>query len=285
MSLTDFEIHGRFEPSAKGPASAGEPGWWFVFWGERILVHKLEDGNLAVPQLRGPDELAALGLAPARVQYLGTLEDTHCYCAEVEGEIAPPEGMSLKTLLALHGAVPHDLYVLAGRAVQIIDWDRKHQYCGRCGGTLVMRDSDERAKACVQCGLAHFPRLAPAIMALVERGDEVLLGRSPRFPEDFYSVLAGFVDPGETLEACVRREVHEEVNVAVDNIRYFGSQPWPFPHSLMIAFICDYAGGELRSDGEEIVDAGWYRADALPRVPGEISIAGKLIADFVRRKG
>jgi NAD+ diphosphatase len=132
-------------------------------------------------------------------------------------------------------------FALAGRALQLLQWDRDHQYCGRCGTPTVPR-AEERARQCPACGLSAYPRVAPAVMALVRRGRELLLGRSPHFPPGMYSALAGFVEPGESLEQCVAREVEEEVGVRVANLAYFASQPWPFPHSLMIAFVCEWVG-------------------------------------------
>jgi len=142
----------------------------------------------------------------------------------------------------------------------------------------------ERAKECPQCGLLHFPRLAPAIIVLIERGDQLLLARSRRFATGMYSVLAGFVEPGESLEEAVVREIKEEVSLSVKDIRYFGSQPWPFPHSLMIGFTATYAGGEISMEDEEIEDAGWFTVDRLPPLPGKISIARKLIDSFIEKQ-
>ena len=133
-----------------------------------------------------------------------------------------------------------------------------------------------------QCGLLQFPRLSPAIIVLVRRGERLLLARSRQTPPGMYSVLAGFVEPGETLEQAVEREVKEEVGISVSNIRYFGSQPWPFPHSLMIGFTAEHAEGELDIDRNEMEDAGWYSVDRLPMLPPPISIARRLIDDFLR---
>jgi NAD+ diphosphatase len=144
--------------------------------------------------------------------------------------------------------------------------------------------ADERAKVCTACGWVVFPRMSPAVIVAVTRGERILLARSPRFPEKFYSVLAGFVEPGESLEECVQREVKEEVGLELKHIRYVGSQPWPFPNSLMIGFTADYAGGEMTIDGLEIVEADWFRADDLPRIPPRPTIARQLIDGFVETR-
>jgi NAD+ diphosphatase len=191
--------------------------------------------------------------------------------------------MTFKGLRQIYGCLNEDLFWIAARAVQIVDWDRTNQFCGKCGVELRMKTT-ERAKECPQCGLLLFPRLAPAIIVLVERGNKLLLARSRYFPSDMYSVIAGFVEPGESLEEAVVRELNEEVGVDVKDIRYFGSQPWPFPHSLMIGFIATYAGGEIFLDDEEIEDAGWFTADNLPRIPDKISIARKLIDWFLEKQ-
>jgi NAD+ diphosphatase len=146
-------------------------------------------------------------------------------------------------------------------------------------------NATERAKECPRCGLLVFPRLSPAIIVLVERGHQMLLGRPRHFPPGLYSVIAGFVEPGETLEDAVMREVQEEVGIAIKDLRYFGSQSWPFPHSLMVGFTATYAGGEISLDEMEMEDAGWFTADNLPTLPGKISIARELIDWFLAKQG
>ncbi len=216
--------------------------------------------------------------------YLGQLDGHSCYAVDLpEGTVAP-EGMAFEGLRKVYGRLDEDLFWLAARAVQVAEWDRTHCFCGRCGIPLRLRET-ERAKECPQCGLLHFPRLAPAVIVLVERGHELLMARSRHFAPGVYSVLAGFVEPGETLEEAVEREVLEEVGIRIKDIRYFGSQPWPFPHSLMIGFTATYAGGEIAINDEEIEDAGWFTADNLPGQPGKISIARRLIEGFLAKKG
>ncbi|HJQ29087.1 MAG TPA: NAD(+) diphosphatase, partial [Rubrobacter sp.] len=184
--------------------------------------------------------------------------------------------------------VDGEFFRMAGRAKQFVGWHRTHRFCGRCGGRTVPAPG-ELAKRCTRCGMMHYPRLSPAAIVLVRRGDRILLARSPGFPPGLYSVLAGFVEPGESIEEAVVREVREEVGIEVENVRYFGSQPWPFPSSLMVGFTADYADGQLSPEPGEIEDAGWYTADELPeipvRVPARVSIARAMIDDFVERHG
>jgi NAD+ diphosphatase len=218
-------------------------------------------------------------MIPARTQYLGVLGEQHCFAAELTAGIEAPQGWVWQGLRGLFGALDDAQFALAGRALQIVDWDRTHQYCGACGRPTVARTS-ERSRECPGCGLVAYPRLAPAVMALVRRGSELLLARSPRFTKGVYSALAGFVEPGETLEQCLEREVYEEVGIRVRDVRYFASQPWPFPHSLMIAFFAEHDAGEIRIDDAEIEDARWFdieNIENLPRLPARISIARRLI--------
>ena len=275
MSVGAFDLAGRFEPGVAAPPVDGA-GWWFVFHHRRLLVRQ-DPAGWSPPQLR---DARYLGLPLASRHYLGQLDGLACWAAttaaDEPADVEPPPAHAFVDLLGLHGRLPLDLYLLAGRAVQILEWDRDHRHCGRCGGPTEAHPR-ERRRDCPRCGLRQYPRLAPAIMALVRREERLLLARGAGFPAGLYSALAGFVEPGETLEAAVHREVHEEVGVRVANLRYFGSQPWPFPHSLMAAFLCDWAGGELVPDGVEIAQAGWFGVDELPLVPGEMSIAGWLI--------
>jgi NAD+ diphosphatase len=274
-----------FTSAVKPPDSADGSGYWFIFMGHKLLV-QLEDEQARLPRLQ---DLSQLGLTPFRQQYLGYLQNdeiTHCYSAEVADERQAPEGMDFRSLRRLYSLLPEDMFWLAGRAIQIVDWDRTHQFCSRCGASTQTMEN-ERAKKCPECGFTSYPRLSPAIIVSVERasdqGPEILLARSHRHPTGLYSVLAGFVEPGETLEECVRREVKEEVGIEIKNIRYFGSQPWPFPNSLMLAFTAEYASGEIVLEEEEMEEANWYTADSLPQIPSSISISRQLIDHFVAR--
>ncbi len=218
-----------FVPAVKPPEQASPDCLAFAFRDRRLLVH-LEDQGARVPSL---EELETAGLEASRSQYLGTYGDRGVVSLELPEDAEAPAGMALEGLRRLFFRMDEPLFWIAARAVQIVAWDRDHQICGRCG-TSTEDHPCERSKRCPSCELAHYPRLAPAVIVLVERGDEVLLGRSPHFVPGMYSTLAGFVEPGESLEQTVAREIEEEVGVRVDNVRYFGSQPWPFPNSLMI---------------------------------------------------
>ena len=270
----------KFIPSLVPPPERIGLAWWFIFQENKLLVCQKPE-SLTLPSLM---DLNELGLIVIRQHYLGQLDNHHCYTGEVAEGTTPPTGMSFEGLRQVYGRLDENLFWIAARAVQIIDWDRTHQFCGRCGIELKMKTT-ERAKECPQCGLLHFPRLAPAIIVLVERGNELLLARSRHFLPGMYSVLAGFVEPGESLEEAVVREVKEEVGMDVKDIKYFGSQPWPFPHSLMIGFTATYAGGQISLDDSEIEEAGWFTADNLPRIPSKISIARKLIDGFLAKQG
>jgi NAD+ diphosphatase len=256
-----------------------KPALWFAFQDSKLLVYS-NASSVTIPCL--PD-LNELNLETKARHYLGGLGARPCYAVELEEDASPPPGMAFLGLRRLYGQVDELLFQIAGRAVQIIEWDRANRFCSQCGNPMHLR-STERAKECDNCGLLNFPRLCPAIIVLVERGRELLLARAHHFPPGLYSVIAGFVEPGETLETAVAREVREEVGLSIGEIRYFGSQPWPFPDSLMIGFTAAYQGGEISLDDGEIADAGWFSADSLPTIPGKISIARRLIDWFLEKQ-
>ncbi|MBN1106030.1 MAG: NAD(+) diphosphatase [Deltaproteobacteria bacterium] len=268
-----------FVSSFRAPPEDRESDLWFLFRDQHLLVGQKGE-SLFVP--RSPN-LERLGVAPAEKEFLGWLDECPCYAAEVQEGEPVSEGFSFMGLRRLFAALEPEVIQVAGLANQLVRWNRNHRHCGRCGNPTEKK-TDERARVCPQCGCVAYPRISPAIIVAVVKDHQILLANSQRFPGKFYSVLAGFVEPGETLEACVKREVFEEVGVSLKNIRYFGSQPWPFPDSLMIAFTAEYEGGTIRIDPSEITEAGWFRADGLPAVPPRISIARHLIDWFVERE-
>ncbi len=273
-----FSLPPHFVPGVQAPPAAAAPTRWFVFRGRTLLVGANDE-----PPVLG--SLDALGLQVEATHYLGTLGPEPCQAARVADDAEAPRGMRWAELRGLLTQLPSPLMSVAGRAVQVVAWGREHRFCGACG-TRTSAVPGRRAVRCPTCQLESFPRLSPAIIVAVERGNEILLARSPHFPEGVHSTLAGFVDPGESVEEAVHREVHEEVGLAITNVRYFASQPWPFPNSLMLGFVADWASGEIDIDGEEIVSADFFAADALPPTfPGRISISQWLLADFLRRRG
>lgn len=268
----------NFVPGLKAPTH-WHKAWWFLFNDGRLLVTTGGSG-VELPLVHDPAEI---GLTPLRSVYIGTLDDVPCYASEVDDHIATSEAAAFRGLRGLLGELSETWFRVAGLAGQILHWERTHQYCGLCGADTVS-SSVERAKECTQCGEVYYPRITPAVIVAVVREDRILLAHAHRFPRaELYSVLAGFVESGESLDECVRREVLEETGIEVTNIRYFGSQPWPFPGSLMIAFTAEYAGGEIRIDASELRDAGWFSADALPKIPDRGAIARELIDWFVNR--
>jgi NAD+ diphosphatase len=247
---------------------------WFVFRGSELLLQE-QAGTMALPRHHTLEGDLKNQLNQGLTLYLGELDGTDCHAGVIPAENTD-EGWRWIGLRQVFGLLPEAQFALAGRALQLLEWDRSHRYCGACGTATVHRDS-ERSRECPACALVAYPRLSPAVMCLVRRGDQLLLARSPRFPAGMYSALAGFVEPGETLEQCVQREVLEEVGIHVGKLRYFASQSWPFPHSLMIAFFGEYESGEITVDGIEIEAAAWFSPSQLPPLPANISIARKLI--------
>ncbi|HKJ01678.1 MAG TPA: NAD(+) diphosphatase [Longimicrobiales bacterium] len=260
-------------------------GWHFAFSGNRIL---LAGGD--APRLPTVEELSAAlavepgALAGARVP-LRPLRGRPCTAYDLPGDMEPPPGTTLAGLRLLATLVPADVFQAAGAALQKVEWLRTHGFCSRCGHATE-RHGVHEAMVCPRCGHLHFPRLSPAVIVLIERGREMLLARSPGFPPGVYSTVAGFVEPGESLEETVHREILEEVGVKVTDLRYFGSQPWPFPHSLMVGFVARWLEGEIVIDDDEIEDARWFTPEEMPpALPFQASIARRLVDDFLARVG
>lgn len=247
-----------------------EASYWIIRSAHRILTVAADEQGSIFPRLTA----AHLG-DPAQGLIVGEWAGLPVCAVDLPDmpEIAGAEAVSLRSVFSLAGA---EWFALAGRGCQLLDWQRNHRFCGVCG-TLTVRKADEMAMACPSCSKVVYPRISPAVMVLVQNGERLLLARSPHFKPGVYSALAGFVEAGETLEQCAAREVREEVGVEIVNLRYFASQPWPFPDSLMVAFFADYAGGELRPDPAEIEAADWFTVDALPILPDPVSISRRLI--------
>lgn len=243
----------------------------FVFRGAELLIR---EADLTLPHATVQ---AALGLADEHRIPVGRLGETYCAAAWVDKDVAPIDGHVFTGMRRLFGAMDESLLAVAGRAFQMAEWARTHRYCGACG-MPTQRVAGERCLRCPACGFSAYPRISPAMMVLIKRGDAILLARHAASPAARYTALAGFLEAGESIEEAIHREVFEEVGLRVAEPRYFGSQSWPFPHSLMIAFTAEYAGGEIALDRNEIIDARWVGpGDAVPELPPGVSIARALI--------
>jgi len=263
-----------FVPAVRPAFPATDAAWCFAFVGGKLLLPADEAALLSPVTYAAFATFAAA--EPVR-HYLGRLDGLDCWALRLEAE---PAGWRAMPLRAAMMAFPSTLMALAGRAAQVLEWDRAHRFCGVCG-TPTEAVEHERARRCPACGHSAYPRLSPAMMALVWREGEVLLARSPHYAKGMYSALAGFVEPGESIEDCVEREVAEEVGVRVADLAYYGSQSWPFPHSLMVAFTARWVEGAIVPQEAEIEDARWFALDALPSIPPRFSISGHLIRDTV----
>ncbi|CAN5347991.1 NAD(+) diphosphatase [soil metagenome] len=252
-----------------GPATA--LAWRFDFVGRELLVSGSDDEFALLPIA---DDVDAADLNPlVASQYLGTLDGIDCWARSL---IEAPPGRRPVGLRRAMMAFDPALAAIAGRAAQVLDWDRTHRHCGVCATPTELR-TQERARVCPACGLVVYPRISPAMMTLIWRPGELLLARSPHHAPGLFTALAGFVEAGESLEDCIHREVAEEVGVTVDDLRYFGSQSWPFPNSLMVAFTARWRDGVIVPQPGEIEDARWFAIDDLPLIPGRFSIAGLLL--------
>ncbi len=257
-----------------------ENGYVYAVRDQKILVD-LKGSGLAVPR---KDTVTGLGLCNPDGYRIGIYDGKPCEAYPVPATTEPLQGMSFLGLRKLFGALPPESYAMAVRAVGILNWDRTCRFCSACG-SQVKRHASILAKHCETCGFTMFPKISPAVIVAVEKNNTILLARAGRFAENLYSVLAGFAEPGESLEDTVRREVREEVGIEVGNIRYFGSQPWPYPDSLMIGFTASWSWGDITIDNDEITDARWFTVDKLPLIPDRISIARALIDSFIAKMG
>ena len=262
-----------FVPDVSSTAEHAQQRFFVVH--PRGLMARLEGAEVVLPN---PDDFDALGLSLDDAHRFGTLDDSDLFVIPFAGEVPAP--FELVALRALAGLLDQVLFGVMGHAMHTADWLSTSRFCGRCGARTE-RVASERCMACPACGLHLYPRISPAIITLVRKGDLALLASNANFPGAFYSTLAGFAEIGESLEETLIREVREEAGIAVTNVRYFGSQPWPFPNSLMIAFTADWQAGEIAIDPRELSDAKWFSADALPPVPPSISIARQLIDAWV----
>ena len=251
--------------------------YWFVFCKSDLLIERNDDGTYGVPTGDTP---------PTDVKSWTTIHNITPFddgsAVKTYSIDLPVTGHPRYEMCGLRKSyqiIPFPLYQKAGKCEEILYWDQNTRYCGVCGAPMKL--NTDISKKCTNCGKEVWPQLATAIIVLIQRGEEVLLVRAHNFRGDFYGLVAGFVETGETLEEAVRREVQEEVGITIDNIRYFASQPWPYPCGLMVGFKADYVSGSIHLQHSELATGGWFRRDNLPHIPEKLSIARKLLDDWI----
>ncbi len=271
----------NFILGSAAPENENKRHYFFLFQKNNLLVKKLYKAFAVLTS----DDLSHLQHTFANKFYIGSLDGYPCYAARFPEDEVIPDNMEFVGLRQLYEKLDEIMLQAAFRAVQIVAWDETHRFCGVCG-EATEKKSDEHAKVCPKCGHTSYPRLSPAVIVAVTKGDKLLLASSKNFTTGMYSVLAGFVEAGETLEECVKREIREEAGIEVTNVKYFGSQPWPFPNSFMLAFTAEHERGEIKIDDNEIADARWFGIDEIPNIPsipGSLSISRRLIDWFIEK--
>lgn len=267
-----------FIKSTRRPDQFSDLAWYFCFVEAEVLV-RFDAESKTFPLLT-PQQAEASGFRDA--YFIGFWHGKPCYCKAVTQKIIL-DGYQWSALRDVYLESDAELSCVAGYARQLASWESNFRFCGRCSTPTIFLP-DEHARQCPQCHLVSYPRISPAVIVAVVKQDQILLARAHNFSDkEMFSVLAGFVEPGESLEEAVKREVMEEVGITLTNIRYFKSEPWPFPDSLMIGFTADYYSGSIQTDNVEIAEAGWFRANALPKIPQRRSLSSELIRWFIAK--
>ncbi|HQY30825.1 MAG TPA: NAD(+) diphosphatase [Thermomicrobiales bacterium] len=267
-----------FQPLADANRTPTPEDWCVVVHAGSIIL-RANGSNTEFPHA------ADLSLEITQTTFIGLYGERAVYA--MASELADPNpgpDLELVPLRAAWQLLGEQTWAIASRAAQVVEWERNHQFCGRCGNPTAKLEH-ELGRQCPVCSLIAFPRISPATITLIERGNEVLLAHGVHHAPEVYALIAGFVEAGESLEECVVREIDEEIGIAVDRVRYFGSQSWPFPHSIMLGFTAQYVSGEIAVNPAEIEDARWFTIDAMPKIPARMSIARALIDDWARRQG
>lgn len=267
------------KPSPKKLHKECDEDIWVLFKNNKAMLFNAQ-GEYRFPKL---GDIKRLNMNVSYIQCIGEIKGLNLMCGEVEGEVEKDE-IEYIDLMAIAKLDDEFMYILASKGSLFLNWLKLNRRCGVCGSENYLKDSyTERALVCSRCGNTTWPRTSPAVIVAVTKEDKLLLVYNKQFPERKYSVIAGFVEYGETFEDCVKREVYEETGIKVKNIRYFGSQPWPFPNSMMVAFTAEYLEGEIKPDGEEISFAGWFSKDEVrDKYIESFSIGSKLIQWFLK---
>ena len=250
---------------------------WFIFCKGDLMLEHRPDGTYGIPL----SEEAPVEVKPWTTIHTITpfADGTAVRTFAIDSPIVGHPRYEMCGLRASYAKLSSDLYQKAGKCQEILYWDQNTKYCGVCGAP--MRMDTDISKKCTECGKEIWPQLATAVIVLIHRGEEVLLVHARNFRGDFYGLVAGFVETGESLEEAVVREVREETSLEISNLRYFGSQPWPYPCGLMVGFHADYASGDIHLQRSELSAGGWFRKDNLPHIPEKLSIARRLIDSWL----
>ncbi len=251
----------------------------FIFCGEQLLL----TDKMEIPTKHDDFVRDCIVNQELKVIY----EESACVIAELDKKTLLPASLQLKGLKEVYLLLPTETTALVGKARQLLGWKKSHQFCGECGAQTYTAMNEYRCVCNNEiCNREFYPRISPVVIIAVERNDEILLARSPHFPENIYSALAGFVEPGESVEECAHREVFEETGIKICNLRYFKSQSWPFPNELILGFQADYESGKIICDPNEIEDAAFFHIDKLPETfPGSVTVSKWLLDDFCKRHG
>lgn len=274
-----MENYIKFEPSKEPLYGNYNKDIILLFKNDYLMVN-LDESSCILPRR---EDIERFNPDIKHLQCLGAFQGTNCYCGEINDLINDDyKFIDLRTYSSL---VSYDEFLVSAKALLLLNYARDNERCGHCGSPMRLKVSgNDRAIICTKCDNIIWPKTAPAIIVAVTNGDKLLLAHNKLFPEGMYSVIAGFVEMGETFEDCVRREVFEETGIKVKNIKYFGSQPWPFPNSFMIGFTAEYLEGEIKVDNEEIVDAKWFSKDEIPGIYRKsVSISTELIEWFLNK--
>ncbi|MBL4680365.1 MAG: NAD(+) diphosphatase [Pseudomonadales bacterium] len=247
----------------------------------------ISDGEILTPDSAPwrpltEDEYQELNYSEESNHFLGTVSGIPVFANEIDPDADEPEGYSFKNLWSFLGRLDDATFNLLGKSKQLVDWYQNHKFCGQCGKPTDDSNAD-RSLSCASCSNLFYPRLSPSIIVLVTRGEEILLAKNVNARGNFYSTLAGFIEPGESIEEAVHREVYEEVGIKIKQLEYFNSQSWPFPNSLMLGFHAVYDEGEIVLQAEEIADAQWFHYKDMPNQPAMVSISGWLVSSFIKK--
>ena len=273
--MRDCSSYISFKSDSILPVNKKDDDLWFIYHKNKLMIIK-NDTGIQIPTYK---DIKKLYPTLNNKFYLGDFKTQSCFCTELEN-LDKSFNSSFMPLKEASLLMSMELFMVCGRASQLLLWNKNSQYCGKCGNKVILRTTDF-SKYCSKCDLSIYPRISPAIIVAITKGDEILLAHNSHFPQGLYSIIAGFVDPCESLEDCIKREVFEEVGIKIKNIKYFGSQPWPYPDSLMIGFFAEYDEGEINVDNKEIIDARWFSKDNLPNLPQKTSIARRIINKYL----